>query len=216
MKRERSGSLVKKVKRRKRGGKRRRNKKLGDSHLVAVPSSFACHICTKNHWTVDCPRLRHAPNEFPLMDRKRGCWKCAQRGHSSPQCTVKKYRCVDCGGLHDTRDCEFDHRSEEWHEFFDTKTQHVFYCNSETKEVRWTPPPHRLDVVLWFCAGCKILLPATIPECVKCHAPRPQSKLSSSMSPQSSPSVTSSSSLDSDGESGEEDGDEESCSLPEV
>ncbi|RNF07051.1 hypothetical protein TraAM80_03685 [Trypanosoma rangeli] len=206
VKRERSVSLPKQTaKRRKRGGRRRRKKQRREVNPPAVPASFACHICTKNHWTVACPRLQRNPDEFPLMDRKKGCWKCAQRGHPSAQCPVKKYHCADCGGLHDTRDCEFDHKSEEWHEFYDPNTQHVFYSHSETREVQWTPPTHRLDVVLWFCPNCNILLPTTVPECVTCHAPRMESKASS----HSSSSSSSASSSDNE----EEDSDDEASSV---
>ncbi|PWV11026.1 hypothetical protein C3747_63g64 [Trypanosoma cruzi] len=182
------------AKRRKRGGKRRRKKQKGEVILPSAPASFVCHICTKNHWTVACPRLERNPEQYPLMDRKRGCWKCAQRGHPSAQCPVKKYRCADCGGIHDTRDCEFDHKSEEWHEFYDPITQHVFYSHSETHEVQWTPPTHRLDVVLWFCPNCNILMPTSVPECVKCHAPRMESKISSDSSSSESSSSSSSAS----------------------
>ncbi|KAH9577266.1 hypothetical protein LSM04_001499 [Trypanosoma melophagium] len=212
-KRERSTSPPKQAaRRRKRGGRRRRRRQRNDVTPPSVPASFACHICTKNHWTVNCPRLRQSPQEFPLLDKKKGCWKCAQRGHPSSQCPVKKYRCADCGGLHDTRDCEFDHKSEEWHEFYDPITEHVFYTHSETQEVQWTPPTHRLDVVLWFCSNCKILLTNTIQECVKCHMPRPESKVtppSSTSSGSSSSSNDEGSDDDDDDESGSSSSDEE-------
>lgn len=207
-KRVRETSPVKHTaKRRKRGGKRRRRRQRKEVNPPAVPASFICHICAKNHWTVACPRLRQSPNDYPLMDRKKGCWKCAQRGHSSSQCPVKKYRCNDCGGIHDTRDCEFDHKSEEWHEFYDPITEHVFYSHSETHEVQWTPPTHRLDVVLWFCQNCSILLPTSVSECVKCHALRKESRDSS---------ASASSSLDSDSSAdGKEESDEEASHFSE-
>ncbi|KAG8349010.1 hypothetical protein TRVL_00169 [Trypanosoma vivax] len=210
-KRERSATPKKKAKRRKRGGRRVRQKKRGDNPPPVVPSSFACHICTKNHWTVSCPRLLNAPGAFPHMDPKKGCWRCAQRGHSSIQCPVKKHRCSDCGGIHDTRDCEFDHKSEEWHEFYDTVTRHVFYCNSETREVQWMPPSHRLDVVLWYCTACSVLLPTAVPECVKCHVPRPESQISSSTSLASSTASCSSMSSDDGNESDKGDDSASSC-----
>ncbi|AAZ10749.1 WW domain containing protein, putative [Trypanosoma equiperdum] len=200
---ERGVAPAKRLNRRKRGVRRRRNRAQTKASIPAVHASFACHICSKNHWTVSCPRLRLSPRDYPLMDREKGCWKCAQRGHSSAQCQVKKYRCSDCGGLHDTRDCEFDHKSEEWHEFFDSTTQHVFYCNSETGEVQWTPPTHKLDVVLWFCSNCSILLPTSVPECVKCRVPRPHSKVSDAASSSSS-SVSESGSDDGSDDEGSE------------
>ncbi|KEG12285.1 hypothetical protein DQ04_01831030 [Trypanosoma grayi] len=208
VKRVRSTSPPKKtLKRRRRGGRRRGKKRRSEVNLQSVPPSFLCHICTKNHWTISCPQLWQNPQDYPLMDKRKGCRKCAQRGHLSSQCPVKKYRCADCGGLHDTRDCEFDHKSEEWHEFYDPVTQHVYYAHSETQEVRWTPPAHWLDVVLWFCSNCRVLMPTTLPECVKCHAPRMESRVSNVSSPSSSSSSATSSSSGNDDESDEDDSD---------
>lgn len=103
---------------------------------------------------------------------KKGCWQCGQQGHLAAQCSVKKYYCNDCGGLHDTKDCAYDHVGEEWYEFYDQRTRHVFYVNSDESQVQWNPPTHELDVIYWYCAACEIMNPGKVSECLLCHAAR--------------------------------------------
>jgi hypothetical protein len=142
----------------------------------AAPRDFHCHICGKNHWTVDCEQLKQQPSKFALMDASLGCWQCGQRGHNASQCRIKKYLCRDCGGMHDTRDCVYSHVGEDWYEFYDPQTMHVYYVNSDESQVQWNPPTHQLDTVYWYCPHCKIVIPSKHRECLLCHAIRPQSK----------------------------------------
>lgn len=143
---------------------------------TAVPRDFHCHLCGKNHWTVDCEQLKAHPGNHPLMDAERGCWQCGQRGHNAAQCRIKKYLCQDCGGMHDTRDCVYSHAAEDWYEFYDPQTRHVYYVNSDESQVQWNPPTHELDTVYWYCPHCKIVIPSKHRECLLCHAIRPESK----------------------------------------
>ncbi|EPY17720.1 hypothetical protein STCU_10452 [Strigomonas culicis] len=111
------------------------------------------------------------------MDAQKGCCQCGQRGHRVADCTRHKYHCRECGGVHDTKDCVYNHKAEEWHEFLDPLSRHVFYVNyADPKEVQWNPPSHEIDIVLWYCPSCQLMIPAEYNECLKCHAPRPVSR----------------------------------------
>lgn len=142
-----------------------------------VPGDFSCHVCGRNHWTVECPKVERNPEDYPLMDRKKGCYRCGERGHTAVQCKKIKYRCKECGGLHDTKGCVYDHTGEEWHEFTDAATSHAFYTNSDESQVQWTRPAHELDSVLWYCPACRVLNPDKYDECLKCRAARPATVL---------------------------------------
>ncbi|KPA82399.1 hypothetical protein ABB37_03475 [Leptomonas pyrrhocoris] len=158
---------------RKRSNKRRSS---SNPEKPPVPRDFHCHICGKNHWTIDCELLKQHPGNYPMMDAELGCWQCAQRGHNASQCRIKRYLCRDCGGMHDTRDCVYSHIGEDWYEFYDSSTRHVYYVNSDESEVQWGPPTHQLDTVYWYCSHCKVMIPAKHRECLLCHAIRPTSK----------------------------------------
>ncbi|TPP46803.1 hypothetical protein CGC20_21015 [Leishmania donovani] len=129
-----------------------------------VPRDFHCHICGKTHWTVYCDRLQQHPENYPLMDAERGCRQCGQQGHSASQCRIKKYLCRDCGGMHDTRDCVFSHVGEDWYEFYDPKTRHVYYANSDESQIQWNPPTHQLDTIYWYCSRCQVMISAKFRE----------------------------------------------------
>ncbi|CCW60712.1 unnamed protein product [Phytomonas sp. EM1] len=201
---------------RRRGHDRKRRHDGADSHTrrrrrrtktPAVPPPrpsprVFCHICVQNHWTVECPRLRAHPEDHPLMDRKRGCWKCAQRGHTAEQCPMRKFLCRECGGVHDTKECAFDYVGKEWHEFFDPVTRHLFYTNAEDTEAQWLAPTHELDVVLWLCPHCQVMIPSKYQECVQCHRVRPQSAPTDDDESSSSSASDSSSGLGSDRDNG--------------
>lgn len=201
---------------------RRHSRKRGHEHSSRcreverplVSANFSCHLCGRNHWTVDCPKVLRNPEEYPLVDRRKGCWQCGQRGHNAGQCKKKKYRCKECGGLHDTKDCIYDHVPEEWCEFVDPATRHVFYANGDESEVQWMPPTHELDVVLWYCPPCRVLNPSVTDECLKCHAARPATLHAAEDEEESSSSSSSSSSdSESDSESDEEDSEGEGLSA---
>ena len=180
----------------------------GNNDKSNLPRDFHCHLCGKNHWTVDCERLKQHPGNYPMLDAVRGCWQCGQRGHNASQCRTKKYLCPDCGVMHDTRDCVYSHVGEDWYEFYDPLTRHVYYVNADESQVQWSPPTHQLDTVYWYCPHCKIMIPSKHRECLQCHVIRPESKeqaayptdsdsdsdISSSSSSSSSTSSTSSTS----------------------
>ncbi|KAG5493288.1 hypothetical protein GH5_02030 [Leishmania sp. Ghana 2012 LV757] len=167
------------------------------SEKPPVPRDFHCHICGKAHWTVYCDRLQRHPEHYPLMDAERGCRQCGQQGHSASQCRIKKYLCRDCGGMHDTRDCAFAHVGEDWYEFFDPKTRHVYYANSDESQIQWNPPTHELDTVYWYCSRCQVMISAKFRECLLCHSIRPESKPQETLTADSDSSISSSSSASS-------------------
>lgn len=141
-----------------------------------VPSSFQCHVCEGNHWTVHCPRVLRDPHKYPRV-HENGCYQCGRFGHRGKTCTVRRYRCNDCGGMHDTKECIYLYKPKQWHEFYDPIHQKVFYVNVETNVPQWAVPYH-LDIVLWHCDRCKLLIPDDqdrINECVQCHDARPKS-----------------------------------------
>lgn len=160
-------------------GKRHRNGNNNNNNNyppTVVPSSFQCHVCNENHWTVKCPKLLRDPNKFPRF-HLGGCYQCGRLGHRGNNCTVRRYRCADCGGMHDTKECIFSYKPKEWHEFFDPIRQKVFYVEALTKETQWATPYH-MDIVFWHCDRCKILIPSDtdeVNECVLCHDERPKS-----------------------------------------
>ena len=138
-----------------------------------VPTGFRCHICDSSHWTVDCPRVRANPSKYASVDVRHGCFQCGQRGHPSSKCTVKKFKCSECGALHDTVQCPYSYEAVEWHEFFDSTRQRVFFVNAaKLTQIVWDTP-NKLDTVLWHCNTCSLLIPDAVPECVNCHASRP-------------------------------------------
>lgn len=78
--------------------------------------------------------------------------------------------------MHDTKDCAYDHVPEEWYEFFDNKTRHVFYTSADESVLQWNPPTHELDTVMWCCVKCSLMIPSKYNECLKCHSIRPKSE----------------------------------------
>mmetsp|Transcript_13051 Transcript_13051/g.14981 ORF Transcript_13051/g.14981 Transcript_13051/m.14981 type:complete len:271 (+) Transcript_13051:54-866(+) len=169
----------------KRGG--RRTEGGGSFTTVAhrrpeCPPTFRCHQCEGNHWTIDCPRIRREPHRFPKVDVQHGCFQCGQRGHTMNKCFVVREKCKACGGSHATSSCPFTYIPQEWHEFYDPTRQRVFFClSTDPLQVpTWNVPPNHLDVILWYCDACKVLLPDTLKECVKCHALRPVNVMHSS------------------------------------
>ncbi|CAD2214891.1 hypothetical protein ADEAN_000234400 [Angomonas deanei] len=164
--------------RNRRGRRSRRDRRRrghgGSVRPPPVTRNVICHICERNHWTVECRKLYDNPDQYPYLDRKRGCFKCGKRGHDLVDCREERYRCKECGGVHKTKDCYFDHVPEEWHEFFDVHTRHVYYVNSaNNKEVSWEPPAHELDEIYWYCSVCQLMIPNKYNECLKCHKARP-------------------------------------------
>ncbi|GET92380.1 hypothetical protein, conserved [Leishmania tarentolae] len=167
-----------------------------------VPRDFHCHICGKAHWTVYCDRLQQHPENYPLMDAERGCRQCAQQGHSASQCRIKKYLCRDCGGMHDTRDCVFSHVGEDWYEFYDPRTRHVYYANSDESQIQWNPPSHELDTIYWYCSRCQVMISSKFRECLLCHSIRPESKQQEMLTTDSNSDSSSSTSTSSSSSSG--------------
>lgn len=155
-------------------GKRRGGRRRGPKPPPPCPSSFKCHQCEQNHWTKDCPRVLRDPHRYPKIDVIRGCYQCGQVGHNSDVCPVKRDKCADCGGMHNTIHCPYQRPAQEWHEFYNAKEQHVYYFNSETKQVTWDAPLSTIDTVLWHCDACKLLIPSDVRECVQCHVVRPE------------------------------------------
>ncbi|KAG5494045.1 hypothetical protein JKF63_01879 [Porcisia hertigi] len=174
--RKESRSSVKKHHRHSSSAGSSRHRHITTKDKPPVPRDFHCHICGKAHWTVYCGRLQQNPENYPLMDAKRGCRQCGQRGHSTSQCRIKKYLCRDCGGMHDTRDCTFAHVGEDWYEFFDPQTRHLYYANSDESQIQWNPPTHELDTIYWYCSRCQVMISAKFRECLLCHSIRPESK----------------------------------------
>lgn len=166
-----------------------------------MPRDFHCHICGKQHWTVYCDRLQQHPENYPLMDAERGCRQCGQQGHSASQCRIKKYLCRDCGGMHDTRDCIFSHVGEDWYEFYDPQTRHVYYANSDESQIQWNPPTHELDTIYWYCSRCQVMISAKFRECLLCHSIRPESKQQETLTADSDSDSSSSSSTSSNSSS---------------
>jgi hypothetical protein len=143
-----------------------------------VPAGFRCHICEGLHWTVACPRVLLRPSKYPSVDIRHGCEQCGQRGHLSAKCTVKKFKCSECGALHDTEECPYSYKPIEWHQFFDASRQRLFYVKAEDSAQQgvWAAPK-RLDVIFWHCDACLLLIPDAVAECVGCHAARPQNMI---------------------------------------
>ena len=140
-----------------------------------VPSGFQCHVCLSAHWTIDCPRIAADPSKYPHINRRTGCYQCGRAGHSALACPVRRYSCNSCGGMHDTPQCPFSYKPQEWHEFFDPVRKRRFYCSpAKPLESTWTLPS-KLDDILWFCETCSFLLPLKVVQvCVQCHAKRPK------------------------------------------
>lgn len=86
---------------------------------------------------------------------------------------MKREKCHECGGMHNTLHCPYKVPPQEWHEFYNSNEQHVYYVNSGTQQVTWDSPLSPLDTVLWHCDQCRLLLPDEVKECVECHVPRP-------------------------------------------
>ncbi|CUE71458.1 Hypothetical protein, putative [Bodo saltans] len=172
-KRPREGNAASSSSERRRGGGNRSGRRRGPKPPPPCPPGFKCHQCEQNHWTKDCPRVMRDPHRYPKIDVVRGCYQCGQVGHNPAACPVKREKCHECGGMHNTLHCPFKHPPQEWHEFFSPKEQHVYYYNSETKQVTWDEPLTTYDTVLWHCDGCKLLIPNDVKECVECHVLRP-------------------------------------------
>lgn len=143
--------------------------------LPTPPPQFLCHICGSNHWTSTCSRLHSQPDKYPLMSPK-GCFRCARLGHRALQCRMKAFRCLECGGMHPTRECAYDYPSVEWHEFYDEVSGKLFYTNTDESVQTWCPSINTQDTITWYCRQCSLMIPHKYQECLKCHAPRPQPK----------------------------------------
>ncbi|CAJ1007900.1 hypothetical protein Q4I28_003213 [Leishmania naiffi] len=200
--RKESRHSVKKHKHHSSSGSSSRHRHAVSIEKLPVPRDFHCHICGKTHWTVHCDRLQRHPENYPLMHAERGCHQCGQQGHSVSQCRIKKYLCRDCGGMHDTRDCIFAHIGEDWYEFFDLKTRHVYYANSDESQIQWNPPTHELDTVYWYCSRCQVMISTKFRECLLCHSIRPESKQQEMLTTDSDSESSSSSGSSSTGTSG--------------
>jgi hypothetical protein len=149
-----------------------------------LPAGYRCHVCEGLHWTVACPRVLREPAKYRSI-HLYGCNHCGQKGHVPAKCTVKKLKCVECGAMHDTRECPYSYTPVEWHEFLDDARQRLFYVRADDAAQRgvWATPT-RLDVVLWHCGRCRLLMPEVIGECVGCHAARPRNGMRPAVMPQ--------------------------------
>ena len=142
------------------------------------PHGTFCHACKRpNHWTVECEIVVNDPARFPHINTRDGCPICGKVGHKYTRCDGIKFSCRSCGDLHDTRVCPFDYTPVEFHEFFDEEKGFPYYFCTTTKKIEWvyTGKPS-LDVLLWHCDECKLLIRDNVEECVLCHGRRKRRK----------------------------------------